>query len=341
MRINLKIIIISTINIIMLNNIIGSNYLMDTFNNNSFLFPLIIGVLSILLILLVPKLSKKTYSSILKSTFIRFIISLFLFLFIITLLLFSFYIISERFFYLTPTYLIIAFTMFFIFLSLKSFYKTISNILLFSSIIIILISSFHLFNFYPYDFNLIKLDTSFISTSYKSLFMIVYTIEIIIFLFIPSSFSKVAKKDLIISIIVGSIISSLLILENYLFVSSTFYEGINFPSLYRFKLYSGPKYIEHFDNFLSLIISIFIISKTIFYLELLRIFLHIKKKISYRLISTLFMSVILTFLFYHITYSSYVLSIFSIILSSLILLIYLSLWRFKANETNRRIKTNT
>lgn len=338
MKLNLKIIIISTINIIILNNVIGSNYFITIFNNTSFIFPLIIGTISILMVLLIPPLSKNIYTKILKSKIFRFIISTYIFVLLLSIFLTSFYIISERFFFLTPTYLIVAFSMFFIFISLKANCKTIINILLVVSIFIILISSFHLFNSYPTDYKLLSFNFDNLSTSYKALITIPYVLDIIILLIIPINLNKVSKKDLIISIIIGSTISSLLIMENFTYITYTFYQGINFPSLYRFRLYSGPKYIEHFDNFLSLIISLFIISKAIFYLELFRIFLHIKKTITYRLFISIFLGLITCLLFYNITFSNNIVTIFSIILTILLFIIYLSLWRYRTNGKYKHIE---
>ena len=323
MKLNLKLVLIYSLNIILLNNLVLSNYLMNSFNINSIYIILIMGIISIIFILILPKDLNKIVTSLKFNKTFKIILGIYLlFMTIFTLAIITYHI-SERFFYLTPTFLIILFMLYFIFLLLKIDLKQLSNILLLSFIIILVISSFHLFNKANCDLYFLK-DINFsLDNFHLVLLLSSFLFDGLIFLIISNYTSDtISKKDIIISIIIGSIFSSLFILQSYSYITPDYYNSMNYPVLYRFRIYFGPKYIEHFDNFLLLVISFFIISKSTIYLELFRISFNFKKTIYFRLIIFILLCLILSFLFYNFGYNIEHLKIPLIIISILLYIIY-------------------
>lgn len=324
MKLNIKFILLFSINLILMNNLILSNYIMNLYPESGYLIHIILGIISVILVLFLPNNLVNIKEKILNNKYCKFFISITLLFIIIITISISIYHISERFFYLTPTFLIVLFIMYFIFLILKADINNLLNITLLSFIFIIIISSFHLFSKTRLDANFIK-PFSFIFKNPLIIFSFIgFYLEGLIYI-IPLNTKNLAirKLDIIISIIIGSIISSFLLLQNTLYLTPSFFNDLNYPALYRFRLYFGPKYIEHFDNFLLLIISLFIIPKISLYLDLLRVTLNIKKSVYYRLGVFIFFSFISIFIFYNFGYNIKYLFIPNIIFTILTFIFYL------------------
>lgn len=331
MKISIKIILLTFINTMFLNNLITSNILIYLFPKNAYLISLLLGLLCSLFFLFLPSTSYQ--SEVLNNLFQKLLLIFYLSISTLLLLLILFKILSLNFFLLTPTFLIITLFMFFIMLTGKVNIKIIVNMMIIIYLILMFSSQIHIINTNNRDFRLL-LPLSFnLKKSYLSLVCICYFLDNLLFLIIPKITNQnVSKYNYVIGTIIGTIISSWFIIDNYAFVNYHYFLDELFPSLLRFKFYTGPKYIEHLHVFLGIYIISYVFIKVLFNLEIFRTLIKKKNTLNYRFITSSIITTILILLFYYLDFSYKLMITTSIILSILILLFYFSLWRTKKHE---------
>lgn len=328
MKFSIKIILLTFINTMFLNNLITSNVLIYLFPRNAYIVSLMFGIFTTLFYLLLPNTSYQ--SEVLNNIFQKLLLIFYLSISTLLLLLVLFKILSLNFFLLTPTFLIITLFMFFIMLTGKVNIKIIVNIMIIIYLILMFSSQIHIINTNNRDFRLL-LPLSFdLKKSYLSLFLICYSLDNLLFLIIPKITNQnISKYNYVIGTLLGTIISTWFIMDNYLFVDYHYFLDELFPSLLRFKFYTGPKYIEHLNVFLGIYIISYVFIKVLFNLELFRTLIKKKNTLNYRCLITLIITAILITAFYYIDFNYNLIIMTSIILSILMLLFYFSLWRTK------------
>lgn len=315
-------------NILFLNLLLTSNLAIHFFPKNAYLIPLLLGLIAIFLYLLLPKLKQNFQNSFMKSN-LRVILLFYLYFSTLLLLYVSFQIFSHFFYFITPTYLLIIVMMFFLFITKISF-KPLFSLLIIHYVVIFLLMLIILANFSHKDFYLLDFSFSF-SKPYLILGLISLSLDNILLIFVPTK-KTINKFNFIIGIFLGSLFSCWFILDNYTFVNFKFFYDLDFPSLYRYKIYIGPKYIEHLDNFLNLFLSFYIFLKALFNMELFRIYSLKKNNYIFRFILFTSFALILIILYYMIPFKISYCFIPVVILSLVLVFLMFSLWRFKNDE---------
>lgn len=333
MKINLKVFIINTIHTIFIFSFISAHMAIFLYPKNAFFIPLIVGIICTLLILLLPNFKTFLLPHFIEKPIFKIIVIAYLAFSTCYFLLICFTILSEIFYLRTPIYLLAILLVFFVGINLRCSMKTLLNITLIIFILIIFSNFFIFFNMDERDFGLI-LPLDFRFPSLHQLFLFIgYFLDGFLFYFVPyPKKESINKSTLLLSVITACIISAFFIFDNYTFLTYEFFENINFPALYRYKIYSGPKYIEHFDSILSFKLSFFMITKATFNLQLLRIFLKQKNTFSYQFFVSFILGLIIVILFYAFPSLIHYLQIPSIILTTLSLLLYFSLLRCRKYE---------
>lgn len=324
MKLNIKIILLTFINTMFLNNLITSNILIHYFPKNAYLISLFLGLTSSSFYLLLKKTNYQ--KEVLNSVFKRILLIIYIVISTIMILLLLFKLLSINYFYLTPVFLLIIIFMFFIVLSSKVNIKIIMNMMIISYVILMFFSQIHIINTNNRDFLLIKNISLNLNKSYLSLFLICFYLDNLLFLITPPITNKeVSKYSYFIGSIIGTIISTWFIIDNYLFVNYKYFIDELFPSFLRFKFYMGPKYIEHLDVFLCIYLVSYVFIKVLFNLELFRTLIRKKNTFNYRLIITTIISLSLILLINNINLSFKLLLYSSLLLTVILIIFYLSL----------------
>jgi len=329
MKLNFKVIFLSFFNIVFLNIIIISNIAISFFPHTAYFIPFFLFIISAIIYMLIPDVKNNFVSKVLKGKFTRINISIYLYTSSVFLLYVTYRIISFYFYFITPTYLLIIVSLFFIMIIGFVTIKNILSLTIIHYFLIFILTFFVIFNNDLKDFRLI-LPLSFkFEKGYRILGLVGMYLDNVMLLFVPIKESPVSKWNFIIGAALGALFTSWFILDSYTFLSYKFFENLDFPALYRYKLYTGPHYIEHLDNFLNLFICSYMLSKVLFNFELFRIYIKKKNSIYYRFVIFLITSFILIALYYFIPFKSTILYVISIILTVLITIVILSLRRYK------------
>lgn len=335
MKLHLKYILIMTLNLVFLSNFILSNYIMKIYSNNSVFVFILVSLFSLILLLFLPNSFKHIIKSFLSCKLIKIIISIYI---IISTLLISyvlFNILSIRFFFVTPTFLLIIIFSYFLILGLIPKLSTIINTTFIISIILLVLALIPFINFNSRDFRLLLRLDFFNINNFSFIFLLCFIFDNFLFLFIPEKQNnKINKYDIIISTVIGVIISLWFIIDNYTFLDYSFFKDMNFPSLYRYKLYYGPKYIEHFDNFLNIFLCCYLYLKCLINGKLLRVTLKIKNNFIFSLMYSIILCVINIFIYYTYLFKIDYIYIPCIILFISISCIYIFLFRRSNYESN-------
>lgn len=332
MKLNLKVVFLSCCNLLFLNCMVTSNIAMKLYPESAYFVPLILGIITCLIYLLVPKLIENYQSAILKGYLTRILLLIYLLVSTIIIIYITFRILSYHFYFITPCYLLITITLFFVMLFGFITMKNLESITLICYITLFALTIFVIANVYNKDFRLLLPITFKFDKPYLLLGLLGLMLDNILLIFIPTETKPTSKYSLILGTIIAVIFSSWYVLDSYTFVNFQYYEGLDFPALYRYKLYYGPKYIEHLDNFLCLSICSYMFLKTLFNLELFRIYLKAKNNIFYRFFISLSIGVICIFMMYNINFKFLYFYPIILFLSVLIILIIVSLWRYKHHE---------
>lgn len=325
-KILFKPLIISTMLTLLLTSIFSSNLAMNLYPRNAFFIPLIIGTVVILLAFFLPSSPSSYFSRVMKRPFFRIVLAIYLLISTIFFLTICLMILKSNFYFTTPSYILIvlagACVVFLTLSPLASFLNVALTVL----VVVAFINGLQIVNVNTRDVSLLLPLNFKIPKVYQLLMFLCYFFDILIFYFLnfPKN-SAMNKKTFILSTIITTIISTWFILDNYTYFSYQFFQGLDFPSLYRFKIYIGPKYLEHFDILLAINVTTFMIIKGGLNTSLLRSTLGIKPKFGRTLIIT---TIICALTWLGLTYlppRTTSLIIPSWIMSGLILIIYVYL----------------
>lgn len=235
-----------TISQLLLHYVIINNVSIYLFPNAAFLVPLIVGLITILFVLLLPKapIRFKKFNSLIKITY-----SLYYILFSIIILAFSTYIINYYFYPKTNFFLLTL--LFSLVIMLLSSYPTkhLFDVSLTIYLVIFLLNFILLFNTSFIDLDLIyNIDLKVQFSNYIPIILLLsISLEPInnYLLNIHEENIKI-KRSIIISTIITSIVSSILIFINYLYYSDIYLKNILFPSFSFIYSLLGPEFIDHF-----------------------------------------------------------------------------------------------
>lgn len=328
MKLNIKVIFLTFCHLVILNSIIGSNLAIYLSTQYAYFVPLILGGITIILLLLLPSLHPSYISKILKGHFLRFVLAIYLILSTLLILYVVFKILAMKVYLMTPPYLLIIVSLFFIFLLGKSSLKNIISVKIIVYILVLFSTTIMFADTNEFNFRLLLPLDFYLEKPLKLLSLGFIYLDCLLYLFIPLNNKQVISKwNFIIGTLLGSILSSWFIIYSYASLDYHFFIDLPFPSMYRYRIYAGPKYLEHLDIFFDFFVCAFFILKVTFNLELFRVYLKIKNSFFYRLILTTIIGVIVVLAFYHtdnnLIYNFYP----SVLLSILSFIIYLGLWR--------------
>lgn len=286
-KILFKPLLVSTMLTLLLTSIFSSNIAMHLYPRNAFFIPLIVGVGVIILAFFLPSSPSSYFARIMKNPFFRIILIVYLIISTIFFLTIGLMVLSNNFYFTTPSYILIMLvgaSIVFLTLSPLSSFLNVALIVLVS---VAVINILQIVNVNTRDIS-IMLPLSFqIPKIYQLVALICYFFDLLIFYFLsyPKN-TAMNKKTFILSTIITIIISTWFILDNYTYFSYQFFQGLDFPSLYRFKIYIGPKYLEHFDILIAINVTSFLVIKGTLNISLLRSALGIKPKFGRTLILT-------------------------------------------------------
>lgn len=297
--------------------LVCNNYLIKINPKSSFIWIIVLGLLSIILLLFLPnKIDNKKHQNIIKHLLsLYYILSSSLYLSLATYII-IYYFFSNMNYFILPLLLLLMILLF-------SFFK---KVILYNVGLLILIITF-LLNF-VFIFNTSLGDINLIHNIINSKFSIINFVKLfsMLFLFIdPIAFyynniidnKTNIKKSIIISNTFATIISSFTILINYLFYSYQYLDTINYPAFSSIFLFLGPEFIDHFSIMILINILIFIFLKCSMNINSI----SSKKFINIFSCLIIYLVIIISFKYYtnyiELTYH------FGLILSILILLIYL------------------
>lgn len=331
MRIHPKYILIMSLNLIFLNSFICSNYIMNVNIKNSIIIFIFIYIIGFILLMILPKNFTYTMKKVILNKYFRTTLVIYILLSTLLICYVLFNIISIRFFFITPTFLLIIFFCYFLMIGFIVNLRTIINTTFVISIILIILGIIPFINFNTRDFNLLlRLDYN-LDYIYVSFFIICFIFDNLLFLLIPSK-DNINKKDIMISTLISFIVSLWFIVDNYTYLDYSFFTSMNYPGLYRYKLYFGPKYIEHFDNFLNIFLICYIYLKCLINGKILKVLCKVKNNFNFSVIYSLIISIITIILFYSHLFKISNIYIPLIILTFLILNFYYFLIRGNQNE---------
>lgn len=335
MKLNLKVIFLSFCNLVILNSMIGSNLAIRLSPAYAYFIPLIIGGISVILLIFIPKINNDSISKILKGKIFRFIIVIYLFLSTIFILYTAFKLLAFKLYFITPIYLLIIVSLFFIFLLGKLNLKTIISV---NTLIYILIigSTFLMFaDTNKNDFRLLLPFKFYLNSPLRLLALIGIFLDSILYLFVPLTNNQtISKWNFVIGNILGSLLSSWFIIYSYTSLNYQFFIDLPFPALYRYRIYAGPRYLEHLDVFFDFFVCSYFILKATFNLELFRIYFKAKNNFFFRLGTIVLIGIAVLFAFYHTSNEHIYMFYPMIVLSSLMIIIYFGLWRYRNHERN-------
>ena len=244
---NLNLILYLTLSSVFFNFILLNNVSITYFPSIAFLIPLIMGVLSILLFIFLPKQKNEFIKH---NTFVKLISFLYYIGLNILLLLLCTYVLNY-YFYPKTNFLLLS-TLFSLVILLISLYKT-KHIydISFTIFLFIFISNFILlFNTSYGDFDLlfnIRINTLFNNKWFLLLSLLFIQLDPICF-YLNNIIEEKSnmRKSIIISTIISSAISCMTILINYLYYSSSYLSEAIFPSFSFISCLLGPEFLDYF-----------------------------------------------------------------------------------------------
>ena len=225
-----------------------NNYLIKVFPHSSFIFPLLIGLLIILLTILIPiKHLNVNNTSILKNVFL----SLYYIVFN-SILLTNTCNILIYYFYPNISFLLLSILLTLIIFLFALFQtKQLFDVSLLIYIIIIMSNFVIIFNTSIPNFNILYN----IKNTFQLKFDFILFIPLLFMLLEPlclminCSKENVLniKKTIILSTLISSVLATIFIFLNYLFYNSTYLTQLSFPSFAFLTSFLGPEFLDHFQ----------------------------------------------------------------------------------------------
>lgn len=225
-----------------------NNYLIKVFPHSSFIFPLLIGLLIILLTILIPiKHINVNNTSIIKNVFL----SLYYIVFN-SILLTNTCNILIYYFYPNISFLLLSILLILIIFLFALFQtKQLFDVSLLIYIIIIMSNFVIIFNTSIPNFNILYN----IKNTFQLKFDFILFIPLLFMLLEPlclminCSKENVLniKKTIILSTLISSVLATIFIFLNYLFYNSTYLTQLSFPSFAFLTSFLGPEFLDHFQ----------------------------------------------------------------------------------------------
>lgn len=319
-RSTLNLTIYLTISQLLLHYVIINNVSIYLFPNAAFLVPLIVGLITILFVLLLPKapIRFKKFNSLIKITY-----SLYYIVFSIIILVFSTYIVNYYFYPKTSFFILTL--LFSLVIMLLSSYSTkqLYDVSLTVFLFIFLINFILLFNTSFIDFDLVyNIDLKNKLTDYIPIIILLsFSLEPInnYLLNIHEENVKV-KHSIIISTLITSIVSSIVIFINYLYYSDTYLKNTLFPSFSFIYSLLGPEFIDHFTIVILFNTLAYCILKVSMNISIVNSFFNKNSFIKYLSVILIFVLTNLIYKYSHLEFLKFEYALF--VLLVLIITIY-------------------
>ena len=322
-KVNFKILFTCGVLNVLSTSFVSSNALVKLFPQNSYLVPLYLMPILLLLCFFLPKGKTSLLKIVMKKPVWRYIMISYHITYTCILLALGIQLITT-YFYLETSYVLLIILIAFVCCHLARLGTTsIFNIFFYTMIALVGMNLLILFNTTPREFHLILPLNLGIPKPYLALIPIaMYLDGLYYFFLIDEKKPAMNQKTMIFTTLIVTVISALMILENYLFVDYNILQHIRFPVQFRYRLYHGNKYIEHFDLILLFNAIVMLIAKVVMHINFNRILLKAKKKEIFFTIYAILISAI-TFLIvrYGFLYLNFLI-IACLTLSVLILFIY-------------------
>lgn len=257
-------------------SLFASNLAMNIFSSYSYVIFFALLPVIFLFIIFFPK-RRNLLKVLSKHRLLQIILYLYLILSSFFQLFSYINVISDYYYPLTPKYVL-----FFLLLLSSLFigHYGLSNISKMGFVLFIctlLLYSITLFSETKHDFLLLQtnMKTS-IQPFYVLSFIFVFLDVFLLFLLLP--FENVKKTNLFLVILVGMVISSLFIFENYLFFPSDFFDNVKYPYIFKYLSYRKTQFFEHFDLLYLICVSIYMLLHLGMQQEMARLILLKKRK---------------------------------------------------------------
>lgn len=265
--------------------IIYSSILIHYNYQSAYWIPILLFIVIALLILLLPIKPVNIFTKINKNFFIKMVASLYVILFIIYTFSISSILLNNWFYFKTPLLvLILIFTITIIFLSKSP--HILFYFAFFSGILVLLINFVPIFATTNRTFSLI-LPLKF---RFENIYMIFSGIFILLdsILFLPMNNilkKPVNKFQIILTIFLGSLMWTGLIIDNYFFVMPEALKDSLSSGLMKYKIYTISIYMDNVDTILLINILYLLTMKCSIFLYLFRVYHKMKKNLLFILLT--------------------------------------------------------
>lgn len=273
-------------------SLFASNLAMNIFSSYSYVIFFTLLPILFLFILFFPK-KRNVLMALSRHHLLRILLYLYLILSSFFQLFSYINVISDYYYPLTPKYVL-----FFLLLLCSLFigHYGLSNIAKMGFVLFLCTLSLYsitIFSETKHDFLLLQTNMkTAIQPFYALSFIFVFLDVFLLFLLLP--FEKVKKTHLFLVLLVGILISSLFIFENYLFFPEQFFDNVKYPYIFKYLSYKKAQFFEHFDLLYLICVSLYMLLHLGMQQEMARLVLLKKRKT----ISAFLFPIILTLLYW-------------------------------------------
>lgn len=334
---NLNFTLYLTISSIFFNFIFLNNISITYFKNIAFLIPLVLGAISILFIIILPK---QPINNKYLSKFIKLTVSLYYIVFNAIIILTCVYILTY-YFYQKTSFLLMSLLISLVIILLTEFSsKHLYDISLTLYLFIIIFNGILIFNTSFFNIDLIH-NINF-THFFNNDLLILLSMLFILFDPITHYISNIPneninlKSNIIISIAISTLISSLTIFINYLYYSSSYLSQSLFPALSFISSLFGPEFLDYFTILILINTLVFTLLKAS--INITTIKEYFKKVPFLNIILTIFIFIMSNLIFKYKEQTIFKDFYIGFILTFFIFIIYF--WLIKNKEVNLDATTN-
>lgn len=323
-------------------NFFGFNFLIDNYMQNAWFPFIIIFIINLLFCFLFKGFNNKFYplKIVKKNYFIRIITIIYSIVTSLIIIIFSAILTRNYFYYETPAFLFIFITVITsLILSYQGFSSIISTSTIFFSVFIIFYI-FPLFFIKEHDYLLLFPFTFNFKEIYKILLMLLFTFDnFIVIYFSPLINNGVKRKHLVISNSILIIYCLHIMIDSLSLLGANYYKNTFMSAFLRWQLFKGDSFLENYDIFLLVLLTIITIYKISVYFNLIRLTLYCKKKKRFGMIFGGLFLILSMFCFHFIDLIQknlqYVFSLLLIIIFIIYLYFTKKSWEVKYGNKNR------
>ena len=262
-------------------NFFGFNYLINNYDQTAW-FPFIILLLINLLFCFFFKGFNNNFHPlkiIKKNYFIRIITIIYCLITSLIIILFASVLTRNFFYYETPALIFVFIT---VITSLILSYQSFSSIISTSTIFFSVFALFYIFPLFfvkEHDYNLLMPFSFDFKNSYKILLMLLFTFDnFIVIYYSPIIKNGLKRKHLLIGNTILIIYCLHIMIDSLSLLGANYYKDTFMSAFLRWQLFKGDSFLENYDIFLLVILTIITVYKISVYFNLVRLTLYQKKK---------------------------------------------------------------